>query len=107
VLTAIRFTPITFAEVDISTYYREISGPATSSSGLAVVLGGFERSTLLHAFLTFFEMFVISDIFYMPNASLLFAVLDIFDDFVALNSPPSPVVVEPGLWAALGVGARS
>ena len=59
------------------------------------------RSPKLHAVVTFFY---ILDIFYMSDASFDVYVFDIFADFVALNSPPSPVVFGLGLWDALGVG---
>ena len=63
---------------------------------------GFARSSKLHVVVTFLA---ILEIFDVSDASLFFYVLCILDIFVAWNSPPSPVVLHLGLWAALGVGA--
>ncbi len=84
-----------------------ISVTATSSLVEVILLERFLVSVLLDAFLAFLEMFAVTDIFpFVSHASFDFDVFDIFDDFVVWNPPPSPVVVKPGLWEALGVGAK-
>ena len=94
-----------FYEVRHFTHLGSISAAATFSLKevrLPVRLVELSKSDAIDAF------FEILDIFYVSNASFcleVFRISDILDFFFSWNSPPSPVLVNSGLWAALGVGA--